>query len=51
MCLSLPQEVLKIERQCQDIHDKDQLTVHQLTKLLGVLVSTIQAILQAQMNF
>ena len=52
MCLSLPQEkVLKIQRQCQDIHDKDQLTVHELTKLLGLLVSTIQAVLQAQMNF
>ena len=52
MCLSLPHEkVLKIQSQCQDIHDKGQVTVHELTKLLGLIVSTIQAVLQAQMNF
>ena len=32
MCLSLPQEVLKIQSQCQDIHTKSHVTVHKLTK-------------------
>ena len=49
MCLSLPQ-VLKIQSQCQDVHAKGQVTVHKLTKLLGLLASTIQAVLPAQLN-
>ena len=52
MCLSLPQKkVLEIQSQCQDIHAKGQVTVYKLTKLLGLLASTIQAVLPAQMNF
>ena len=52
MCLSLTQEkVLKIQSQCQDVHAKGQVTVHELTKLLGLLAPTIQAVLPAQMNF
>ena len=41
MCLSLPQEVLKFQSQCQDVHAKGQVTVYKLTKLLGLLASTI----------
>ena len=43
MYLSLPPEVLKIQSQCQNIHSKGHATVHELTELLGLLVSTIQA--------
>ena len=51
MCLSLPQDkVLKIQNQCQDVHAKGQVTIHELTKLLGLLASTIQAVLPAQVN-
>ena len=51
MCVSLPQEkMLKIQSQCQDVHGKGQVTVHELTKLLGLLASTIQAVLPAQVN-
>ena len=51
MCLSFPKEkVLKIQSQCQDVHAKGQVTVHKLTKLLGLLASTIQAVLPAQVN-
>ena len=51
MCLSLPQtKVLKLQSQCQDVHAKGQVTVHELTKLLHPLVSTIQAVLPAQVN-
>ena len=52
MCLSLTLEkVLKSQSQCQDVHAKGQVTVHEITKLLGLLSSTIQAVLPAQMNF
>ena len=51
MCVSLPQEkMLKIQSQCQDVHGKGQVTVHELTKSLGLLASTIQAVLPAQVN-
>ena len=51
MCLSLPQEkVIKIQSQCLDVHAKGQVTVHELTKLLGLLASTIQVVLPAQVN-
>ena len=51
VCLSLPQEkVIKIRSQCKDVHAKGQVTVHELTKLLGLLASTIQAVLLAQVN-
>ena len=51
MCLSFPKEkVLKIQSQCQDVHAKGQVTVHKLTELLGLLASTIQAVLPAQVN-
>ena len=52
MFLSLSQEkVLQIQSQCQDIHTKGQVTVHELTKLLGFLASTIEVVLPVQMNF
>ena len=45
MCLSLPQEkVLKIQNQCQDVHAKGQVTINELTKLLGLLASKVQAV-------
>ena len=49
MCLFLPQEKeLKIPSQCQDIHARRQ----RLTKLLGLLASTIQVVLAVpMMNF
>ena len=51
LCLSLPQEVLKFQSQCQDVHAKGQVTVHKLRKLSGLLASTIQEVLPAQVNF
>ena len=45
------EKMLKIKIQCQDIHAKDQMTVHELTKILGLLASAIQAVLPAQTNF
>ena len=52
MFLSLSQEkVLQIQSQCQDIHTKGQVTVHELTELLGFLASTIEVVLPVQMNF
>ena len=35
----------------QDIHAKVQVEFDKLSKFLGILVSTIQAVLPAQMNF
>ena len=37
--------------QSQDIHAKGQMTVRELTRLLGLLASTIQGTLTALMNF
>ena len=37
--------------QSQDIHANGQMTVHELTRLLGLLASTIQGALTARMNF
>ena len=52
MCLLLPQEKLvKVQSQCQDVHAKGQVTVHKLRKLSGLLASTIQEVLPAQVNF
>ena len=43
MCLSLLQEkVLRFQSQCQDIRAKGQVTVHEITKLLGLLVQFCQ---------
>ena len=43
--------MLKIQSQCQNIHAKRQVTVHELTKFLVFLVSTVQVVLPAHMNF
>ena len=43
--------MLKIQSQCQHIHVKGHVTFRELTKLLGLLASTIQAVLSAQMVF
>ena len=37
--------------QSQDIQANGQMTVHELTRLLGLLASTIQGALTARMNF
>ena len=51
ICLSLPQEkLLNVQSQCQNVHAKGQVTVHELTELLGLLASTIQEVLPAQLN-
>ena len=34
----------------QGVHAKGQVTVHELTELLGLLTSTIQEVLPAQLN-
>ena len=41
MCLSLTQEMLKIQSECQNIHAKGQVTVHKLTQLLGLVTLTV----------
>ena len=52
MTLSLPEQRIKrIQDQCQDLHVKGFVTVLELTKLIGLLASTIQAVLLAQLNF
>ena len=50
--LSLPeQKVKRIQDQCQDLYVKGFTTVLELIKLMGLLASTIQAALPAQLNF
>ena len=50
--LSLPERRIKrIQDQCQDLHVKGSVTVLEMTKFIGLLVSTMQAVLPAQLNF
>ena len=52
MTLSLPEKkVSKFQKQCQKLHQKTQVSILELTKLIGLLSSTIQAVLPAQINF
>ena len=50
--LSLPEQRTKrIQDQCQNLYVKGLVTVLELTKLIGLLVSRIQVALPAQLNF
>ena len=52
MTLSLPEKkVSKVQKQCQELLQKAQVSILELTKLIGLLSSTIQAVLPAQINF
>ena len=52
MTLSLSEPKIKrIQDQCQDLYVKGFVTVLELTKLIGLLASAIQAVLPAQLNF
>ena len=51
MTLSLPEQKIKwIQDQCQDLHVKGFVAVLELTKLIGLLASTIQVVLLAQLS-
>ena len=52
MTLSFPQEqVQKIKSQCLKVYRARDITLLELTRLLGTLASTIQAILRARLQF
>ena len=52
MTLTLPLEkVQKIKNQCLEIYQAQEITLLELTRLLGTLASTIQAILPARLQF
>ena len=49
--VSTREESLKFQKQCQKLRQKTQVSILELTKLIGLLSSTIQAVLPAQINF
>ena len=52
MTLSLPEKkVSKVQKQCQELLQKTQVSILELTKLICLLSSTIQSVLPAQINF
>ena len=52
MTLSLPEkQVSKVQKQCQELLQKIQVSILELTKLIGLLSPTILAVLPAQINF
>ena len=52
MTLSLPEKkVSKVQKQCQELLQKTQVSILELTKIIGLLSSTIQSVLPAQINF
>ena len=52
MTLSLPKnKVSKIQNQCLELLQKTQVSILELTKLTGLLSSTIEAVLPALINF
>ena len=52
MILSLPEKkVSKVQKQCQKLFRKTQVLILELTKLIGLLSSTIRAVLPALINF
>ena len=52
MTLSLPEKkVSKVQKQCQELLQKIQVSILELTKLIGLLSPTILAVLPAQINF
>ena len=52
MTLSLPEsKVSKIQKHCLELLQKTQVSILELTKLIDLLSSIIQAVLPAQVNF
>ena len=52
MALSLPErKVSRVQKQCLELLQKTQVSILELTKLIDLLCSTIQAVLTAQINF
>ena len=52
MTLSLPEkEVSKVQKRCLELLQKTQVSILEITKLIGFLSSTVQAVLPAQINF
>ena len=52
LTLSLPRDkIRKVRKECQEVMDSPQITIRQLTKLLGLLSSTIQAVFPAPLHF
>ena len=52
LTLSLPRDkIRKVRKECQEVMDSPQITIRQLTKLLGLLSSTIQAVSPAPLHF
>ena len=52
MTMSLPEKkVSKVQRQSLKLLQKTQVLILELTKLIGLLSSTIQAVLRAQISF
>ena len=51
MALSLPEKkVSKVRKQCVEPFQKTQVSILELTKLIGLLSLTIQAVLPTQIN-
>ena len=51
VAISLPEEKLqKVKLRCLDLYQSPQVSILQLTKMLGHLMSTIQAVLLARLN-
>ena len=44
-------KVSKVQKQCQELPQKTQVSILELTKLIGLLPSNIQAVLPTQINF
>ena len=52
LTLSLPRDkIRKVRKECQEVMESPQNTIRQLTKLLGLLSSTIQAVFPAPLYF
>ena len=52
MSLSLTQEkLMKVTSQCLEMYKTEKVSILQLTKLIGLLSSTAQAVLPAQLQF
>ena len=51
LTLSLPQnKVMKVQNMCKEMHKKNHTSILELTKLLGLLLSTIQAVIPARLQ-
>ena len=45
------EKVSKVKKQCQELVQKTQVSILELTKMIGLLSSTILAVLPVQINF